>query len=59
MEGNGGRVLDFWVDQVRHQKFWVLSPTDAERSSIAKTVNGIALPTHARKYHVDIARTML
>lgn len=43
MEGNAGRVLDFWVDQGRHHKFWVVSPNDAERSSIAKTVNGIAV----------------
>jgi hypothetical protein len=42
-EGNAGRVLDFWVDQGRHQHFWVVSPTGAERSSIAKTVNGIAV----------------
>jgi hypothetical protein len=32
-------VLDFWVDQGRHHKFWVVSPNDAERSLIAKTVN--------------------
>jgi hypothetical protein len=37
IEGNAGRVLDFWVDEGRHQHFWVVSPTDAERSSIAKT----------------------
>jgi hypothetical protein len=43
MEGNAGRVLDFWVDQGRHYKFWVVSPNDAERRFIAKTVNGIAV----------------
>jgi hypothetical protein len=36
-------VLGFWVDQGRHQHFWLVSPTDAERSSIAKTVNGIVV----------------
>jgi len=31
MEGKAGRVLDFWVDRGRHNKFWVvsLSPNDA------------------------------
>jgi hypothetical protein len=43
MEGTAGRVLDFWVNQGRHQKFWVVSPTEEERSSIPKTVNGIAV----------------
>jgi hypothetical protein len=43
MEGKAGRVLDFWVDQGRHHKFWIVSPNDAERSAIAKTVNGIAV----------------
>jgi hypothetical protein len=43
MDGNAGRLLDFWVDRGRHQHFWVVAPTDAERSSIARTVNGIAV----------------
>jgi hypothetical protein len=43
MEGNDGRVLDFWVNRGRYQHFWVVSPTDMERSSIARMVNGIAV----------------
>jgi hypothetical protein len=31
VEGNAGRVLDFWVDRGRHQQFWVVSPTDMEK----------------------------
>jgi hypothetical protein len=43
MEGNAGRVLDFWIDRGRHQQFWVVSSTDTERSSIAGSVNGVAV----------------
>ena len=43
VEGKAGRVLDFWVDQGRHQQFWVVSPSDEKGSSIPKTVNGTAV----------------
>jgi hypothetical protein len=43
MKGNAGRVLDSWVNRGRHQHFWVVSPTDTGRSSIARMVNGIAV----------------
>jgi len=42
MVGNAGRVLDFWIDRGRHQHFWVVSPTDTERSAV--------LPFSRRRY---------
>jgi hypothetical protein len=41
VEGGAGRVLDFWVDQGGHAKFWALSSEDSE--SLPKTAHGVTL----------------
>jgi hypothetical protein len=41
VEGESGPVLDFWVNQGRHAKFWVVSSSGSEKVSLPKTVRGI------------------
>jgi hypothetical protein len=43
VEGGAGRVLDFWVDQGGHSKFWALSSEDWESESLPKTAHGVTL----------------
>jgi hypothetical protein len=46
--GQPAYMLDFWVDRGRHQQFWVVLSTDTERSSIAKSFNGVAVRVFQR-----------
>jgi hypothetical protein len=43
VEGDAGRVLDFWVDQSGHSSFWILSGEEAESESLPKTAHGVTL----------------
>jgi hypothetical protein len=43
LEGEAGRLVDFWVSRGRHAKFWVLWPSEAEKSPLPKSVQGVAL----------------
>ena len=43
VEGDAGRVLDFWVDQSGHSSFWILSGDEAEAESLPKTAHGVTL----------------
>jgi hypothetical protein len=43
VEGEAGRLLDFWVDQGGHSKFWALSSEDSESESLPKTAHGVTL----------------
>jgi hypothetical protein len=43
LEGAAGRLLDFWVDEGRHEKFWIMSAGDADAKSLPKTVHGLAI----------------
>ena len=43
VEGDAGRVLDFWIDRSGHCSFWVLSTDETESESLPKTVHGVTL----------------
>ena len=40
-------MIDFWVSTGRHAKFWVLSPAEAEKAPLPKSVHGVALDRDA------------
>src|SRR5580693_1630096 len=41
--GEAGRLLDFWVDNGRHAKFWVLCSNETVPDAFPKRLHGIAL----------------
>jgi hypothetical protein len=43
VEGDAGRVLDFWVDRGGHSSFWTLSGDETESESLPKTAHGVTL----------------
>jgi hypothetical protein len=43
VDGEAGRVLDFWVDQGTHSRFWALSSSDTESESLPRTAHGVSL----------------
>ena len=43
VDGEAGRVLDFWVDHGGHSRFWVLSSGDTESESLPRTEHGESL----------------
>jgi hypothetical protein len=43
VKDGAGRVLDFWVDQGGHSKFWALSSEDSDSESLPRTVDGVTL----------------
>jgi hypothetical protein len=43
VDGEAGRVLDFWVDHGGHSRFSVLSSGDTESESLPRTEHGVSL----------------
>jgi hypothetical protein len=43
LEGESGRLIDFWVSCGRHARFWVVSSADPEKLPIPKSVHGISV----------------
>ena len=43
LEGDYGRVLDFWVDRNGHSSFWTFSGDETESESLPKTAHGVTL----------------
>jgi hypothetical protein len=43
LEGVAGRLIDFWVNSGRHAKFWLLWPSESEKTPLPKSVQGVAL----------------
>ena len=43
VKDGAGRVIDFWVDQGGHSKFWALSSEDSDSESLPRTVHGVTL----------------
>jgi hypothetical protein len=43
VEGQAGRLIDFWVNLGRHAKFWVLWNSELEKPAFPKSVDGVGL----------------
>jgi hypothetical protein len=43
VEGEAGRLIDYWVSRGRFAKFWVLAPSETETPAFPKSVHGVAL----------------
>lgn len=43
VDGEAGRLIDFWVDHGRHAKFWLLSGNEPEVASLPATLYGVAV----------------
>jgi hypothetical protein len=43
LEGEAGRLIDFWVNRGRHTKFWVLNPVEPEQRAIPKSAHGVTV----------------
>jgi hypothetical protein len=43
VDGGAGRVLDFWVDQGSHSRFWALSSEGSESETLPSSAHGVSL----------------
>jgi hypothetical protein len=43
VEGDSGRILDFWVDRGGHSSFWTFSGDETESQSLPRTAHGVTL----------------
>ena len=43
LEGDKGRLIDFWVSRGRHAKFWVVSSAEAEKVAFPKSAHGVSV----------------
>jgi hypothetical protein len=43
LEGDAGRLIDFWVSRGRHAKFWIVSPTEPEKLAFPRSAHGVSV----------------
>jgi hypothetical protein len=43
LEGESGRLIDFWVSRGRHAKFWVVNPAEPEKLAFPKSAHGVSV----------------
>lgn len=48
LEGEAGRLIDFWVNRGRHAKFWVLAQAEPEKLTIPKSAHGFSVQVMRR-----------
>ncbi|MDP9083844.1 MAG: hypothetical protein M3N50_08770 [Pseudomonadota bacterium] len=56
LDGEAGRVLDFWVDQGGRSKFFVLSTEVSDAESLPSSVHGVKLQVLRRPDMIAFAR---
>jgi hypothetical protein len=43
LEGDAGRLIDFWVSRGRHAKFWVVNSAEPEKVAFPKSAHGVSV----------------
>jgi hypothetical protein len=56
LDGEAGRVIDFWVSRGRHAKFWMVSSAEPDKGAFSKTLHGLSVQVLRRADLMAFAR---